>query len=278
MPELPEVEIVATSLNELIKSRKIENAALFRPKLFPSLTSSQFENEFRNVRIEEITRRGKFIKIRLENDNILLVHLRMSGRFQVLSNEHDDPKFTHAVFNLDDSTRLVFSDQRHFGYMNLVAASELEDLKEIKNIAPEPFSDEFDVDYLKRILKTSRRRVKEFILDQTKVCGLGNIYASEALYDARIHPLKPANEVSAIKARRLHGAIIEVLRRSIEHGSSLRIDPLNLESRYYGGDFEGEFSVYDREKQPCPRCDNPIKRIAHGGRSSYYCAKCQRLK
>ena len=200
----------------------------------------------------------------------------MSGRFQVLEPVHEDPKFTHAVFSLDNEKRLVFSDQRHFGYMNLLSKEEVPGSKELRDLAPEPLEEDFSVEYLKEVLKTSGRRVKEFILDQTKVCGLGNIYASEALFMSRIHPLTPARDVSAIKARRLHGSVREVLHKSIEHGSSLKIDPLNLEDRYYGGDFEGEFLVYDKEKQPCPRCSNPIRRIVQGGRSSYFCGRCQR--
>ena len=276
MPELPEVEIVTKSLEALIDGRRIKYGQLFRPKLFPSMTAEEFELHFNERHVSSLSRRGKFIKIELDGVETLLVHLRMSGRFQVLSPEDEDPKFTHAIFHLNDGSRLVFSDQRHFGFMKVIDNRELGNARELVNLAPEPFTDEFSVEYLKRVMASSRRRVKEFILDQTKVCGLGNIYASEALFDARVHPMKPANEVSAIKVRRLHTAIVDVLRRSIEHGSSLRIDPRNLENRYYGGDFEGEFLVYDKEKQPCPRCSNPIKRIKQGGRSSYFCGRCQK--
>ena len=276
MPELPEVEIVTSALNTLINGRRILFAELLREKLAHRETPVTFAKKLENTTVKLVRRRGKHILFELDNGQTLITHLRMSGRFQLFTIEHEDPKFTHAAFYLENDERLIFSDQRHFGFMQIVNTSDLNKTKELATLAPEPFSEEFSEKYLRTILKTSSRRVKEFILDQTKVCGLGNIYAAEALFLSRIHPLKPADGISTLKAKRLHGFIREVMAESIAHGSTLNIDPQNLERNYYGGGYEDHWRVYDREDEPCVNCRTKIKRLKQGGRSSYYCPKCQR--
>ncbi|NNE68144.1 MAG: bifunctional DNA-formamidopyrimidine glycosylase/DNA-(apurinic or apyrimidinic site) lyase [Pyrinomonadaceae bacterium] len=276
MPELPEVELVVQGLAQLLKGRSIRSGALYREKLAPGVSPQKFERTFHQRDIIAITRRGKHILFELSGGKTLITHLRMSGTFQVLQPRHENPKFTHAEFILDNDDRLVFSDQRHFGYMNIVESDELGHAPELNKLAPEPFSSDFSRPYLAKVLKSSRRKIKEFLLDQTKVCGLGNIYASEALYLSRVHPLKPSCEISTIKANRLHASIIKVLSDSLDFGAGMEIDPLNLDSRYFGGDYEGEWYVYDREGLPCRRCEAPIRRIIQGSRSSYFCSRCQR--
>lgn len=276
MPELPEVELVSQALNKLVGNRKIISAELLREKLAPATKPKKFAKLLKNRQIALVNRRGKHILINLDNEKTLIVHLRMSGRFMLLPFEKENPKFTHAVFYFEDESRLVFQDQRHFGYMNFVETNKINEAKEIKKLAPEPFSDEFSKTYFREILKTSSRNLKEFLLDQTKVCGLGNIYAAEAMFLARINPQIAANEVSTIKANRLHTFIQRVLLESIEHGSTLNVNPENIEESYYGGDYEGHWRVYDQEGEPCPNCSTKIKRIKQGGRSSYYCPRCQK--
>lgn len=190
--------------------------------------------------------------------------------------ERDLPKFAHAIFYLEDETRLVFQDQRHFGLMKIVETARLAEAKEIKKLAPEPFSEEFDLKYFRAVLKTSKRSLKEFLLDQTKVLGLGNIYASEALFLARINPQIPADKVPARKASILFEKIREILAESIAHGSTLNVNPENIDGSYYGGGFESRWRVYDREKENCVACATPIARLKQGGRSSYFCPKCQK--
>lgn len=200
----------------------------------------------------------------------------MSGRFQLLPVERESPKFTHAIFYLDDETRLIFSDQRHFGLMKIVETEKLHEAKEIKKLAPEPFSEEFDTKYFRKILKTSRRSLKEFLLDQTKVLGLGNIYAAEAMFLAKINPEIPADKLSVKKADLLFEKILEILNESIAGGSTLNIDPENIDGSYYGGGYESRWRVYDRENEPCVNCGNSIVRLKQGGRSTYFCPRCQR--
>lgn len=276
MPELPEVELVTRSLNTLVKNRKIITAELLRDRLAPFNTAEEFSEKLSDSLINFVHRRGKHILFDLNNKQTLMVHLRMSGRFQLLTFERENPKFTHAILYLENEDKLVFSDQRHFGFMRIIKTSDLSKSKEIIKLAPEPFSEDFSQKYFRDVLKTSTRSLKEFLLDQTKVCGLGNIYAAEAMFLTKINPQIPANEVSTVKANRLHNFIIEVLQESIDNGSTLNVDPENIDGSYYGGGYEDHWRVYDREGEPCINCGNKIKRVKQGGRSSYYCPKCQR--
>ena len=276
MPELPEVELVAKSLNALVSKRKIVAAELVRERLSPSETKESFADKLKDSAINFVHRRGKHVLIDIDNGQTLLVHLRMSGRFMLLPLERENPKHAHAILYFSDETRLVFQDQRHFGLMKIIETTELKHAKELAKLAPEPFSDEFTPKYLREILQTSKRNLKEFLLDQSKVCGLGNIYVSEALCLSKANPQIPANELSAKKANILFEKIREVLAESIANGSTLNVDPENIDGSYYGGDYEGHWRVYDQENLPCQMCKTPIKRITQGGRSTYFCTKCQK--
>ncbi len=276
MPELPEVELVVRSLNSLVKGEKISEAILIREKLAPDTSPREFAILVTNSTINFAHRRGKHILIDLDNGKTIIVHLRMSGRFMLLPLEIEEPKFSHAIFLLGDDKKLIFQDQRHFGFMRIVKTSELAGVKELKKLAPEPFSNEFSAGYLRKTLKASKKSLKEFLLDQTKVCGLGNIYAAEAMFLARLNPQICSGKVSSIKATRLHTFIIEVLNESIEYSSTLNVDPENFEGNYYGGNYENQWRVYDREDAPCINCSAKIKRVKQAGRSSYYCPKCQK--
>ena len=276
MPELPEVELVAQSLNLLTAKRKIVAAELLRERLAPFNSPDEFAGKLNGAEIVSVARRGKHILFDLDNGNTLIAHLRMSGRFMLLPLERENPKYTHAAFYFTDDTRLVFQDQRHFGFMRIVETVKLFESKELKSLAPEPFGEDFTPKYLRDILKTSKKSLKEFLLDQTKVTGLGNIYASEAMFLAKINPQTPANEVSTRKANVLFEKIRDVLLESIAHGSTLNVNPENIDGSYYGGGFSHGWRVYDRENEACVNCETPIVRLKQGGRSTYYCPKCQK--
>ncbi len=275
MPELPEVETISKALDKLVRGRTISTASLLRQRLAPDISPAFFAKNLRESTINFVHRRGKHILFDLSGGKTLIVHLRMSGRFSLLQAETEDPKFTHAVFHFGSDERLVFDDQRHFGLMKVVKTPKLHEAKELQKLAPEPFSDEFSVEYLRSVLKTSKRSLKEFLLDQTKVCGLGNIYAAEAMFAAGVHPAIAANKVAAKKVPLLYAAIRDVLRIAIDHAEGLPVNPEDLEGGYFsaGGT---EWMVYDREKEPCRNCNTPIVRLKQGGRSTYFCRKCQR--
>lgn len=276
MPELPEVELVARSLDKFTRGQSILVAELLRPKLAPETSARRFARLLRNARIEEVTRRGKHLLFMFDNDQVLIVHLRMTGRFLYLSLEATLPKYAHAVFHLDNDRRLVFADQRHFGMMKIVPRSNLQETRELRFLAPEPFSDSFTPDYLHAALSRSRRSLKETLLDQKRVTGLGNIYAAEVMFLARVNPFGIASRLSRRRVPRLHRAILDIFEESLAHGSTLNVDPENIDGSYYDGGYAGRWRVYDREGEPCLTCGASIRRIAHGGRSTYYCPRCQR--
>lgn len=276
MPELPEVELVARSLDKIICKRKIVSAELLRQRLAPDSEPSVFADKLNGAIINFVHRRGKHILFNLDNELTLITHLRMSGRFMLLPATGVNPKFTHAVFYFKDESRLVFQDQRHFGLMKIVETRHLMEAKELKKLAPEPFSEDFTPMYLRNKLLASKRSLKEFVIDQTKVCGLGNIYASEAMFLARVNPKTPSHKLSKLKSAALFQQIREVLSVAIETGSTLNVDPENIDGSYNNGDYEKVWQVYGREKMPCPRCHASIIRLKQAGRSTYFCPKCQK--
>jgi len=291
MPELPEVEHVVRALRRVVVGRRIVAAEVKLPKLITPDSPSKFARQVKGSVITGVSRRGKFILIELERkldvpalrlrtkrpdrkkEFVLVVHLRMTGKFLHLSPDDELPRHAHAVFYLDNDKRLVFRDQRKFGVMRLVPTSQVKSTKGISELAPEPFEDGFDLDYLRATLSRSRRTLKTLLLDQTKVLGLGNIYAAEALFRARISPFAIAAELSAPRSARLHTAIHDVLKFAVAH---IRGSISLVEGFSYGAAFENFWQVYDREGEPCVRCGARIRRITHGGRSTYWCPRCQR--
>jgi len=299
MPELPEVEHLVRALRRVVVGRTIVITQVRLPKLIAPLKPAQFNQRIKDSRISAVSRRGKFILIELEpnvalpdgraSDTrprlqkldrkggcVLLVHLRMTGKFVMLSADDPLPKHSHAIFYLDNERRLVFRDQRQFGIMRLVTRSRLAKTKGISELAPEPFNGDFSVAYLKEILGRSRRTLKVLLLDQTKILGLGNIYAAEALFRARINPFKSARTLSSQRIARLHAAILDVLSDAIADSSTSRINLEHPDGFSYGEAFERFWHVYEREGEPCFKCGARIRRLTHGGRSTYWCPRCQR--
>jgi formamidopyrimidine-DNA glycosylase len=276
MPELPEVELVARSLDRLVVGLRVEAAKLIRPGLAPENTPREFARGLRGARFEKVERRGKHILAKLDNGRVLITHLRMTGRVLLLPPRRPLPKHTHALFHLDDGRRLAFTDQRHFGLMKVVPLERLADARELRGLAPEPFSEEFTPDYLAHVLARTSRVLKDVLLDQTKVTGLGNIYAAEVLHLARVSPFSTASHVTRRQVTRLHKAIRHVLGEALALGSTMNVDPENIDGSYFGaGGYQRRWRVYDREGEPCPKCKDAIRRTTHAGRSTYYCARCQ---
>ena len=274
MPELPEVEHVVRSLRA-VTGRTIVAAQLRLPRTAPDISSRGFARQLKGARIEGVNRRGKYILIELDRDRILLVHLRMTGKLVRIPADQKLPPYAHAVFYLDDDSILAFCDMRQFGRMSIHKRADVHASAQLSILAPEPLSDSFTVDQLQPILKRSRRGVKQLLLDQTKVLGLGNIYASEALFLARISPFAIPARLSKQRVARLHEAIQQILTEAIAEGSTLRIDLTDDASSYIGSS-ERFWRVYEREGERCVRCGTRIRRVVQGGRSTYFCPKCQR--
>lgn len=275
------------ALRRAVLGRRIVASEVRLPKLISPSSAASFNRQLKNTQIENIGRRGKYILIELVKDGalaggrapaplILAVHLRMTGQFLVLTPDDPLPPHAHAIFYLGDERRLVFRDQRQFGVMKLVKKSELSQTKGIEELAPEPFSDDFSLAYLKETLGNSRRTLKTLLLDQTRVLGLGNIYAAEALFRAGINPFKVASELSAKRVERLHQAIRDVLRAAVSGNSARRINLEDPNGFSYGEAFGRVWQVYEREGEACFKCGTRIRRLTHGGRSTYWCPRCQR--
>jgi formamidopyrimidine-DNA glycosylase len=275
MPELPEVEHVVRALRRSVAGRRIVAVDLNLPRLVASPAAATFKRKLRGARIEVINRRGKYILIEFDTEHVLLVHLRMTGKFVCIGPEQPLPRYPHVVLYLDDERRLVFCDMRQFGRMRLVPARQLSRLSQIAALAPEPLTEDFTLDYFLATLRESRRSLKQLLLDQTKILGLGNIYASEALFLAGISPLKPAHSLATARAAKLHQAIRDILQEAIDAGSTLRIDLTDGGSSYIGTT-ERFWRVYERAGEPCINCGTKIRRVVQGARSTYYCPKCQR--
>ncbi len=275
MPELPEVEHVVRALRRAVLGRRVLDAEIRLPRLLAGSSPTTLKRKMRGARIDAVNRRGKYILIALDNQQVLLVHLRMTGKFLCIGPDQPLPPYPHIVFYLDDDRRLVFCDMRQFGRLRLLPAGKLTALPQIEALAPEPLTDEFSVAYFLETISKSRRSLKQLLLDQTRILGLGNIYASEALFLARISPLKAADRLSRSRALRLHQAIRDILKEAIEGGSTLRVDLTDGNGSYFGTT-ERFWRVYERAGQPCVNCGARIRRVVQGGRSTYYCPRCQR--
>src|ERR1051325_389927 len=271
MPELPEVEHVVRALRPVVTGRRILAAELNLKRTAPELSRQRFNRQLQNARINAVGRRGKYILFHLESGHVLTTHLRMTGKFVSLTTDDALPPYAHVIFYLDDDRRLVFCDMRQFGRMQIFKDRP----KELEKLAPEPLSADFTEEYFLNTLSRSGRPLKNLLLDQTRVLGLGNIYAVEALFLAGVSPLKAANTLSKPRARKLYQALRDVLQEAIDAGSTLKIDLADGNARYFGTS-ERFWRVYEREGEPCVTCVKRIRRVVQGGRSTYFCPSCQR--
>jgi formamidopyrimidine-DNA glycosylase len=271
MPELPEVELTMRSLRDPLAGRRLTDVVqLDWPKTI-GRPRDEFAALIGGRAVAELRRRAKWILIGLDGDLTLAVHLRMSGNLLVRAADAPLPAHTRAAIGLDDGNRLVFDDPRKFGRMLLLEPPELAALDAAHG--PEPLDAAFSAAQLAGILAGRTTAIKVLLLDQSRIAGIGNIYASEALWRARIHPLARAGTLTATQIAALHAAIIEVLEKAIgNHGSTLRN---YRDGRGTAGSNQEHFWAYDRADVPCERCGTPIARLVIAQRSTYFCSGCQ---
>jgi formamidopyrimidine-DNA glycosylase len=276
MPELPEVETVRLGLEQAMAGRLLLRVLQRRPDLrrpFPP----RFELRLTGRRIESLSRRAKYLALHLDDGAAVLVHLGMSGRMLVgrQSNEPFDAH-DHVIFDLDDGGRVVFNDARRFGLMDLTETALLHQHPLLSGIGPEPLGEAFTPKVLASRIAGKSSPIKIVLLDQAVVAGIGNIYASEALFRAGIDPTRAANSLKPAEISRLVPAIQDVLTEAIAAGGSSLRDHRRPDGEL--GYFQHGFKVYDREGEPCPgcTCKTGIQRIVQAGRSTFYCAKRQR--
>ncbi len=292
MPELPEVETVRRGLMPAMVGAQIDKVELRRPDiLFPFPAS--FERRLTGRRILDVSRRAKYLLFSLDSGETLIAHLGMSGSFRIentavstpgefLYERSKDPKHDHVVLTLDNGCAVVYNDPRRFGFMDLAASGALADHPRLSGLGAEPLGPDFDAHFLAKLFAGARTSLKAGLLDQKRIAGLGNIYACEALFRARLAPTREAGILADARGAptRVAAAVAEALRNVLEEaieagGSTLR------DHRQTNGElgyFQHIFKVYDREGQRCvrERCRGVVARTVHSGRSTFYCAICQR--
>ena len=268
MPELPEVETVARGLHRRLAGTTITGAAVYWPRTLARPALDEFSARIVGRRIESVGRRGKYVVIRLDH-GYLLVHLKMSGRlFVAPAAEAPDPHI-RAVFHLDGGRQLRFRDARKFGRIYLV--DELEEVT--ASLGPEPLAADFTLESFRRLLDRRSGRLKSMLLDQEFLAGVGNIYADEILFTARLNPLRQADTLTAADQVRLYEAIRSVLQRAIAACGTTLPDRNYLDAEGRAGDYRAE--VYGRDGEPCLVCGALIHRLVVGGRSTHFCHQCQ---
>jgi formamidopyrimidine-DNA glycosylase len=273
VPELPEVETVRTNLEPVLLGRTFARVAIDDPRLTRPFDPQVVARELEGERVASVERRGKYLVVRFESGRVLLVHLRMTGSFRhVPAGAPADGPHTRAVVRLDDGSDVTYRDVRRFGTWLLVEPSEL-DTYLAARLGEEPLARGFGPAALAARLANRRAPLKAALLDQRTLAGLGNIYVDEALWRARLYPLRPANSLDADEIRALHRGIRAALRMGIaRQGATLRDYAQPDGSR---GSMQHEFKVYGREGEPCDRCGTPIAKTRAGGRGTWYCPTCQ---
>lgn len=274
MPELPEVETIVADLRPHLVGRTIVRCELAFPTIVRHPEPEQFIDAVAGMRIEAVDRRGKYILLRLQQGVSLVVHLGMTGQLRLVDPMAPLAKHTHAVFVLDDGKHLRYRDPRRFGRLLLGTEEDLLSSRKMPRLGPEPIDPAFAAEELYRRLKKRRAPLKAVLLDQGAVAGVGNIYADESLYRARLRPSRIASTVSRKSAQRLHDSLRESLVMAIANrGSS--VDTYRDAWGEIGGQQE-RLLVYGRAGEPCFSCGRPLSAIRIAGRTTVFCRHCQR--
>ena len=274
MPELPEVETVRRGLERLVVGQTIDQVQVRYAKMIGTGVDS-FVHDLPGQTIEKIGRRGKYLLFYLTG-GVLVSHLRMEGKYLFYADAVPERKHAHVFFEMTDGGTLVYEDVRKFGTMELLKKDQLEAYFTARKLGPEPTETDFLLSPFVVALSRSKKPIKPYLLEQTLVVGLGNIYVDEALWRARIHPARPADSLKPAEVKRLREQIIEVLQHGIEkRGSTIRTYRNALGE---DGTMQDFLQVYGKTGQPCARCGSPIERIKLGGRGTHLCPHCQKAR
>src|ERR671933_598210 len=274
MPELPEVETIKEHLRELVAGSLVAKVEVLDPGLVEQPSPEEFVRRLEGVRIMGTRRRAKHLIVELDSGDSLVLQLKIGGQLLLVPPVEEPRTALMLVLYLDGDRRLFLRDQTGFSRARLLDPGELE--ARLSSLGPEPLDEGFDVEYLRETLGSRRAQLKPLILDQKVVAGIGNIYADEILFDARLHPRRKANTLSAQEWEALHGAIRENLAAGVEHrGTTVRLyrDVLGRP-----GEHQNYLRVFEKHGEPCPvACGGVVVRESVGGRPTHYCPECQRL-
>ena len=274
MPELPEVETVRTQLAPALVGRRLSSVRILDERLTRPFDPHEIATRLEGQRVAAVERRGKYVVVRFESGLVLLVHLRMTGSFLIspVGKLPDDP-YRRSVVTLDDATDVGYRDVRRFGTWLVLEEAQAADYLGSR-LGAEPLDAAFTTRELRRRLAGRRAAIKAVLLDQRVAAGMGNIYADEALWYARVHPLRTASELTAAEAKALHAGIRSALRIGIARQGATLSDYATPNGAR--GSMQDGFKVYGRTGEPCPRCGTPIEKIRVAGRGTSYCPACQR--
>lgn len=275
MPELPEVETVKEALNQTVKGQTIKDIELRYEPMVKNMSADEFKEKLINQTIQAVSRRGKYLVFHFD-DYQLLSHLRMEGKYFYVDSDFELNPHVHVIFTLENGKRLLYQDTRKFGTYHLYdKAIDLETTAPFQVLGLEPFATEFTPSYVKEKIQNKKKPIKSLLLDQTVVCGLGNIYVDEVLYRARLHPLTSSSELTDKDIANVVKYTVEVLARAIElGGTTIRTF---RSSHGVSGTFQNELLVHQRKGENCYECHTPIEKIKVGGRGTYFCPTCQKL-
>lgn len=273
MPEMPEVETVRRGLAPRLSGKTIVAVDVRLPRLIKNCDRETFAAELEGAAIVELRRAGKGLILELSGERALAIHLRMTGRLYLRSAQEEEGKAVRIVLTLDSGERLIYADVRTLGTLHLVKLAELASVSYLAKLGPEPLSAAFSLAYLRKTLAANRGRIKGFLLDQSKIAGLGNIYVDEALHRARIHPCRPTADVTDAESARLFAAINEIIQTAIDNRGTTFRDYVDGEGKK--GNNQQFLAVYGRTDEPCPDCGTMVRKIVAAGRGTHFCPRCQ---
>lgn len=273
MPELPEVETVKRSLQPLVTGEIIRDVEVFYGGIIKKPGPPEFKRLLIDRTIENVKRRGKYLLFQLSGGFSLVVHLRMTGQLTVCRTGVDVAKHTHLVFHFAGGREMRFTDARKFGLIYLIPTGAWEQIGGLAALGPEPLEEEFSLSYLEGLVKRKKGKVKAFLLDQTGIAGIGNIYADEIMFAAGLHPQRQVGSLSPEEVGRLYRAIRRKLSEGIEfRGTSVRD---YVDGRGEKGGFQNRLQVYDRGGESCLRCGTRLLKETIAGRGTVFCPQCQ---
>jgi len=273
MPELPEVETVKETLKLKLLNKRIKDVDIYYDGIIAYPKIEEFKKNIKNLTINNINRRGKWLLFDL-NNYYLLSHLRMEGKYFFKKTEEELEKHEHVVFHLDNNEELRYKDTRKFGKMYLIKKEDIDVIGPIKDLGLEPWDDNLTIEYLRNKYKNKKLPIKTVILDQSIIVGIGNIYADEVLFLSKLNPLIKANELTDIDLENIIKYTKEVLEKAIKLGGTTIRTYTSVDGVH--GRFQNELLVHGKDKDNCPNCGESIIKIKVGGRGTYYCANCQK--
>lgn len=275
MPELPEVETIRKTLEQLVLQKQIKDISIYWTNIIKHPEDTEeFIFLLRDESIEKITRRGKFLMFYFTN-YVLVSHLRMEGKYRVVSSDEKVDKHTHVIFHFTDGTDLRYNDVRKFGTMHVFPIGKELNVKPLNQLGPDPFDDTYTVDYLEEKLMKTTRRIKAVLLDQSVIAGLGNIYVDEVLFLSKVHPETRAHTLTKQHVEMIWSYARDVLSKAVEKGGTTIRSYVDGDGEM--GMFQQELYVYGREGQLCKHCRTEVEKIKVAGRGTHLCPTCQRI-